>query len=163
MDILERIAVALERQNELLELSNAGRDAAIAAAKAASEKVAGAKTTKPAAAKEEPKAAAPKEDTKPAATADETDGPTVADVNKAITDYVGASDREEERSARKTKVRNMLAKYSPEGTEKPTGATLAADKRAAFIKTTAKWLAEGDLTTPPEPDASEDDDNLLDD
>ena len=164
MDILERIAVALERNNELLEASNAGRDAAIAAAKAASEKVAG--TKKPAAetkadTKAETKPAATKADTKAAETND--DGPTVEDVNAAITAYVGASDRTEERDARKKRVRDMIAKYSPEGTEKPNGATLAVDKRGAFIKTTAKWLGEADLTTPPEPDASEDDDNLLDD
>lgn len=165
MDILERIAVALERNNELLEVSNAGRDAAIAAAKAASEKVAGTKT-KPAAAKEEPKTETPKEEKKPAAETTETeteDGPTVDDVNAAIKKYVGGTERTEERDARKAKVLGVLTKFSPEGTEKPNGGTLAADKRGAFIKTVDKWIAEGDLTEPAADESSDDGDGLLED
>lgn len=155
MDILERIAVALERNNTLLEGAAEGREKVLAAAQAA--------TTKPAAAKDKA-ADKPKETAKPAET-DAGDGPTVDDVNQAIKNYVGPATRPEEREARKAKVAGVLKKFSPEGTEKPNGATLVADKRAAFIKTAAKWLEDGDLTTAPEPEdaAREVEDELLDD
>lgn len=159
MSILEDLLVAIKENTAATLAGNEGRDAAIAAAKAVSEKV-GTKA-KPAA---ETKAAAPKEDEKPKAettgdTAD-TDGPTVEDVNAAIKGYVGGSDRTEERDARKKRVADMLRKHSPEGTAKVNGATLLADKRGAFIKTAAKWAAEGDLTEAPAEDTASDDDDL---
>lgn len=163
MSILEDLLVAIKENTAATLAGNEGREAAIAAAKAVSEKAAGTKA-KPAA---ETKATAPKEDEKPKAettgdTAD-TDGPTVDDVNAAIKGYVGGSERTEERDARKKKVLGVLTKFSPEGTAKPNGATLAEDKRAAFIKTVAKWTAEGDLTEAPAEDAASDDDDLLGD
>lgn len=163
MSILEDLLVAIKENTAATLAGNEGREAAIAAAKAVSEKAAGTKA-KPAA---EPKAAAPKEDEKPKAetTADDgaADGPTVEDVNTAITSYVGPATRVEERDARKKRVADMLRKHSPEGTAKVNGATLTADKRGAFIKTVAKWVAEGDLTEAPAEDTASDDDDLLGD
>lgn len=137
-----------------------GRARVLAAAEAAANKAA----TKPAAAKKT-EAAAEKPADKPAETKSDavSDGPTVEDVNAAIVKYVSGTDRTEEREARKTKVAGVLKKFSPEGTAKPNGGTLAEDKRGAFIKTVDKWIEEGDLTEPPaaENEPSGDDDGLL--
>lgn len=138
---------------------NEGRAAVLEAAQNASTKA----TTTKATTKKDDKPAAEKPAEKPADTGD-TDGPTVEDVNAAIVKYVGGTDRTEERDARKKKVAGVLAKFSPEGTAKPNGGTLAEDKRAAFIKTVGTWIDAGDLTEPPaaEDDASGgDDDGLL--
>lgn len=148
-----RLAEATEKNNALMEEAAAGREKVLEATQAATTKAAGTRAKKDEA-KADTKEAAAKE---PAA-----DQPTVDDVKKAIKDYVGATDRKEERTARASKVRGVLAKYSPEGTESPTAETLAADKYDAFIKTTKKWAQDGDLTKP-EPDASDDDDLLGDD
>lgn len=155
--ILEQLLAAVTRNNELLEGAAEGREKVLAAAEAASTKAAGTKGTKAASAKTEEKPA-----DKPAATkTEDADVPSVDDVNAAIKKYVGGTDRKEERSARSTKVKGVLTKFSPEGTETVNGGTLLAEKRAAFIKTVEKWIADGDLTQP-EPAASDDDD-LLDD
>lgn len=153
MDILERIAVALERNNTLLEEGAAGREKVLAVAQAAT--TAGKKPDP------KPKADAPATEEKKPAADTASDGPTVDDVNEAIKAYVGPATRPEEREARKAKVAGVLKKFSPEGTEKPNGATLAVDKRGAFIKTTKAWLEAGDLTTPPA--AEEPAEELLDD
>lgn len=145
---------AVERNNELLIEAAAGRERAIAAAEAASTKPASTKKSEPKATEAAKPAEAAKAE--PAA----SDEPTVEDVTNAITRYLAPPERVEERAARKSKVLGVLTKFSPEGTEKPNGATLAADKRAAFIKTVDKWIADGDLTTPP---AAASDDDLLGD
>lgn len=157
---LTRNAEATERNNELLEAAAEGREKVLAAAEAASTKAATSKATAN-------KATAAKSDDKPAAEkpaaktdADDADVPSVDDVNNAIKKYVGGTDRKEERTARSAKVKGVLTKFSPEGTETVNGGTLLADKRAAFIKTVDAWIKAGDLTEPP---AADDDDGLLDD
>lgn len=151
---------AIKELTAVVIAGNEGRAAVLEAAQAASTKT----TTKPAAAKKTDtaadKPAAEKPAEKPAAAGDT---PSVEDVNAAIVKYVGATDRTEERDARKKKVAGVLAKFSPEGTAKPNGGTLAEDKRAAFIKTVDAWIEAGDLTEPPaaEDDAGGDDDGLL--
>lgn len=143
---------------------NEGRAAVLEAAQAASTK---ATTTKATTKKDDkPAAEKPADETpadKPAADKPAADGPTVEDVNAAIVKYVGGTDRTEERDARKKKVAGVLAKFSPEGTAKPNGGTLAEDKRAAFIKTVDAWIDAGDLTEAPaaEDEPSGDDDGLL--
>lgn len=157
MDILDRLATALERNNELLEQAAEGRERAIAAAEKATSKPAADK--KATADKKAAEAEKPATEQKAATSTGDT--PTVEDVNNAIVKYVGATNRPEERDARKAKVAGVLAKFSPEGTAKPNGGTLAEDKRGAFIKTVDKWIADGDLTQPAaEEEASEGDDLL---
>lgn len=150
---------AIKELTAVVIAGNEGRAAVLEAAQAASTK---ATTTKAAAKADKPAAEKPAE--KPAeAKAAAGDTPSVEDVNAAIVKYVGGTDRTEERDARKAKVAGVLKKFSPEGTAKPNGGTLAEDKRAAFIKTVDAWIEAGDLTEPPaaEADAGGDDDGLL--
>lgn len=147
---------ALKELTAAVIAGNEGRAAVLEKAQAIANKDAAPKPAR----KSEPEKPVTKTEESKVEVPTESEGPTVEDVNEAIKSYVGPATRPEEREARKAKVVGVLKKFSPEGTEKPNGATLAADKRAAFIKTVAKWLEEGDLTTPA--DESPDDD-LLDD
>lgn len=149
--IVAENTAAIKELTAAILAGNEGREKVLAAAQAATEKA--APKAKP---KAEP-AETPKEDKKAVAET-ETDGPTVEDVNDAIKKYVGGTERTEERDARKAKVLGVLTKFSPEGTAKPNGGTLAEDKRGAFIKTVDKWIEAGDITTPP---AESEEDDLL--
>lgn len=159
MGILEDLLAATLRNNELMEQAAAGREEVLAAAKAATTKPAAKpKAETPAAETKTETKSEPAAETKPAA--ETSDGPTVQDVNDAISGYVGGTNDAEERAARAAKVKGVLTKFSPEGTEKVNGGTLLADKRAAFIKTVAKWVEEGNLIVKEEA-AAADDDGLL--
>lgn len=157
MDILERIAVGLERNNELLAQAAEGRKEVLAAAKEAS--------TKPAAAKKDDKKPAAEPDKKPAADeAGAADDLTVENVNDAIVGYISPATRPEEREARKAKVTGIIKKVAPEGTEKFNGGAVPAEKRGVFIKTMKKLLQDGDLTeAPPADEPASDAESLLDD
>lgn len=149
MSILEDLLAALLRNNELLEESNKGREAAIAAAQAASNKPAsGGK------AKDKEKTDAPPTD----AGAATTGTPTIEDVNAAIVAYATGTDRAEERDARKAKILTIIKKTNKDG---KNGADVPEGKRVSFINALKTLLEQGDLTEAPatedEGDAGSDD------
>lgn len=140
MSILEDLLAALLRNNELLEESNKGREAAIAAAQAASNKPASGGKAKD---KEKEKTATPAAD---AGTTTATGTPTIEDVNAAIVAYATGTDRTEERDARKAKILTIIKKTNKDG---KNGADVPEAKRGAFIDALKTLLANGDLTEAP--------------
>lgn len=156
MDILERIAVALEhnavalaRNNELLEASAEGRERAIAAAQAATTKPAAAK---PAAAKAADKPAEkPAEEPKAAAAG----APNIDAVKAAVVGYTEGTEGAE-RDARKAKIAEVFGKVGATNV-----GTIPTDKYKAVIKALTTLTEQGNVLADEEPAADEDDDDLL--
>lgn len=145
MDILERIAVALEKNNELLEGAAEGRERVLAAANAA--------TNKPAAGK---KADAPKADAEKPAETTKTDGPSVDDLKAAVVGYTEGTEGAE-RDARKAKIAELFKKVGATNV-----GTVPEGKYAAVIKALNTLKAAGNVLAD-EPDATDEDDDLLGD
>ena len=86
----------------------------------------------------------PKEEEKPS-------GVDHAAIRAAMADYIGATDRENERAARKTKLKELLnhAKIKKEGVETATSSNhIAEGSVGLFLDQVAKLKAKGDLTEP---------------
>jgi hypothetical protein len=132
---------------------NESRAAVLETAKKVTEKAAPAKAAAKPAEKPAEKPAAEK----PAAEAGD-DASAIQGVKDAVLGYVGATDRAEEREARKAKVKEIFGKVgATNATDVPT------DKRQAFINTMNKLTEQGDITEAPAEEAGSADDDLLGD
>jgi hypothetical protein len=140
---------AVTENSRLLVEAAGGRERVLAAAAAASAPKPSTRTKK---ADEAPAAEAAAEAETPAA---ETTAPAAAakpqpdlndPLNKAIAEFVGGTDRAEERAARVARVQDLFGRVGATG----GAATVPDDKRQAFINTLKKDLENGDLC-PAEP------------
>lgn len=143
MDILERIAVALEKNNELLEGAAEGRERVLAAANAA--------TNKPVTTKKADKPAETVE--KPAETA--TEGPSLDDLKASVVGYTEGTEGAE-RDARKAKIAEVFGKVNATNV-----GTVPKEKYKAVINTLNKLKAAGNVLA--DEAASDEDDDLLGD
>ena len=154
---VEKQTAAINANTEALKAVEAGRAAAIEAAKAAS---AGASAPRTRPKKSDPDSSSvdsaaevvtPAAET-PAPTEQPTeaaaDVPTLEQAQEAVSAYVGAAEWEAEREARIAKVQELYGKIVPQGQEL-RAANVPADKRQPLINTMTKLLAMDPLTPKP--------------
>ena len=145
MDILERIATALEKNNELLEQAAAGREKVLAAAEAATTKPTTTRTKK-----DEPAAETPKTDDAP-----KSDGPSLDDLKAAVVAYTEGTEGDE-REARKAKIAELFGKVGAKNV-----GTVPEGKYKAVIKALVTLKEQGNVLK--DEDADGEDDDLLGD
>lgn len=104
-------------------------------------------------AKKETKAAEPKAEKveKPAAKDDGADD-LIEQAKNKIAEYVSGTDREEERKARKLKIKKLLNNEKVKKSDAPENTTNLADVKpemiGAVIKNVEKYITAGDITEP---------------
>lgn len=107
---------------------------------------------------EEPK---PNISTDPENRVDPNDNPYEG-IKELIASYVGGTDRDDERAARKEKIRALLnhekiAKPGLAADRKPSADDIRPDAIDLFKSQIAKLKEKGDITTPPAPKSTDDD------
>lgn len=98
-----------------------------------------------------------KEEKKPASSSGDSSSDEIMETAKTkIAEYVGGTDRDDERTARKAKIKKLLNHKDVKKADAPETTTNLADVKpemlAAVVKNVEKYIAAGDITTPPASD-----------
>ena len=138
---LDEVIPFMKREIEL-------REQGLGAVAKAAEKAGVAKKTE---AKTETKSDE-KTDSKQSAATDDAASDLIEQAKSKIAEYVGSTDREEERKARKVKIKKLLNNEKVKKPDAPENTTNLADVKpdmiGAVIKNVEKYIAAGDITEP---------------
>ncbi len=152
-DLMLKLIASLDANTEAVLASNALRETAIETVRDAAATGAKATTKASTTKATTPAAAAPTAEAPAASGEDRVTAEQAEQLKAKVSEYIGGTSREEERTARKEKVRNLFQhdKIKVPGTPATVfdAKNVMASAYDLFVKNITGLIAKGDITTPP--------------